>query len=292
MGVERLQKRDNSTVLNIRFRWFVHAAASLLLSLLAATAATAEAEKVIIPLIGAGKPDARDTSVTGWLTTPGGNGPFPAVILMHGCDGVHWGARGGGGLMQDYAGRYAAMGYVALVLDSFEARGVSSACNRPLTVSPERRAWDAFSAARWLAQTGLVDTDRIVLQGHSHGAVAVLVALKRGRPQTPEHFAAAIAWYPGCRWAAGGVNSPLLILIGGADEWTPARECRDFVARLTEAGESNNVQLVVFPGATHAFDAHGGYRVIFGHPITPSPTAAEQAWSQVQQFLQVRLGKM
>lgn len=47
-------------------------------------------DKVKISLLADGKPDQLDTAVTGYLFRPQGDGPFPAVILMHGCDGLEW----------------------------------------------------------------------------------------------------------------------------------------------------------------------------------------------------------
>jgi len=249
--------------------------------------AHADGDKVTIPLIAEGKPDAADSAVTGYLFRPSGPGPFPAVILLHGCDGTEWDVprRIGPPLLRTYVERFVDLGYVALVLDSFGPRGIREACNRPLTVTPARRAWDAFSAARYLVGTGFVDPDRLVLEGHSHGAVVVLVAMEQGRWHLPEHFAAGIAWYPGCGWTKGGVTGPILILIGDADEWTRADVCRRFVERLGASGQADQVVLKIYPGATHGFDAPGGARIFAGHPISPDPALAADAWAQVLGFL-------
>lgn len=267
--------------------------ALLVLMLLSAAASScAGAERVTIPLIADGKPEATDRAVTGYLFRPSGPGRFPAVILMHGCDGVNWHipGRGGWSLLEEYADRFVGLGYAALVLDSFEPRGVEQACNRPLTVSPERRAWDALSAARYLIGTGFVDPDRLVIEGHSHGAVVVLVAMEQGRSHLPEHFAAGIAWYPGCTWTKGGVTGPILILIGEADEWTRADACRRFADRVVAGGQGNDIVLKIYPGAGHAFDAQGRPRSVAGHPITPDPKAAADAWTQIVKFLRRHIG--
>ncbi len=47
-------------------------------------------DKIDIPLLPDGKPDPADTNVAGYLFKPAGVGPFPATILMHGCDGLEW----------------------------------------------------------------------------------------------------------------------------------------------------------------------------------------------------------
>jgi poly(3-hydroxybutyrate) depolymerase len=83
---------------------------------------------VDIPLIEEGKPEPSDRSVTGYLFTPAGAGPFPAVVIMHGCDGLGWlrPTRASWTLFKGYAQRYVAHGYAALVLDSFEPRGIAT----------------------------------------------------------------------------------------------------------------------------------------------------------------------
>jgi poly(3-hydroxybutyrate) depolymerase len=87
-------------------------------------------DTVSIPLIAEGKPDAADSAVTGYLFMPEGGGPFPAVVIMHGCNGLDWliSGRPGWVLAKRYAARYVAHGYAALILDSFEPRGVGNAC--------------------------------------------------------------------------------------------------------------------------------------------------------------------
>ncbi len=152
---------------------------------------------VEVPLIEHGKPDPRDSAVTGYLFTPAGAGPFPAVVIMHGCDGLGWlrPARSSWTLFKSDAQRYVAHGYVALVLDSFEPRRIAQACGAPMTVSPTRRAWDALSAARYLGTRADIDLRHLVLQGDSHGGLRVLWTLRQGA-SSPSPFAAGIAFYP------------------------------------------------------------------------------------------------
>jgi hypothetical protein len=90
-------------------------------------------EKLTIPLLAEGKPDAADSAVTGYLFKPPGAGPFATVILLHGCDGLEWKRplRAGWRLLAGYAERYLAHGYAALVLDSFQPRGVDNDLRGP-----------------------------------------------------------------------------------------------------------------------------------------------------------------
>jgi dienelactone hydrolase len=57
-------------------------------------------------------------TLTGKLTKPQGDGPFPAVVLMHGCTGI-------GKHQEDWAARFASWGYVALQVDSLGPRGLA-----------------------------------------------------------------------------------------------------------------------------------------------------------------------
>src|SRR5512140_1480438 len=61
-------------------------------------------------------------NLTGRLKNPGGVGPFPAVVLLHGCGGISQ--------RRDHrwAERLTGWGYVTLQVDSFGLRGLSSVC--------------------------------------------------------------------------------------------------------------------------------------------------------------------
>ena len=64
-------------------------------------------------------------TINATLYRPFGPGPFPAVVLLHGCAGVldkHTG----------WARQLSEWGYAALIVDSFSTGG-SSVCARPMT---------------------------------------------------------------------------------------------------------------------------------------------------------------
>jgi dienelactone hydrolase len=248
-------------------------------------------QRVSIPLVAEGKPDARDSAVAGYLFMPEGSGKFPAVVLIHGCNGYDWQVRGQPGwtLAKAYARRYVAHGYAALVLDSFEPRGIYNACGQPMRLGPTRRAWDALSAARWLGTLSTIDHDRLVLQGDSHGGWTVLVTLQAGLWHLPEHFAAGIALYPYC-YDVGGFSAPLLILIGGADDWTPAWRCQQMVETLHRAGKDGAVELKIFPGAYHAYDFPVPARTnALGHFMRYDAAATAASWQAIDAFLAAHL---
>lgn len=210
------------------------------------------------------------TPIRAELVRPAGEGPHPAVVLLHGCGGLYRSSGPHAGELvprhADWAARLSAAGYVVLLPDSFGPRGVREICtlkDRPVRSSRERPR-DAYGALRWLQQQPFVAPDRIALMGWSNGGGTVLQSISRGfaaRPPLPQgDFRAAIAFYPGCgdpqRRAAAGrwrPSVPLLILQGEADDWTPAAPCRHLAEAAAERGDPVTLQL--YPGAYHDFDA-------------------------------------
>ena len=193
---------------------------------------------------------------------PDGAGPFPAIVMMHGCSGM-W-LRDGVTPTANYrswAEHFQSHGYVAMLLDSFGSRGEREICtqkNRKISEARERPQ-DAYAALRWLAARKEVDATHIHLMGWSNGAMAVLQALRADAPDRPAGkepgFRSAVALYPGCRRlgnAAWSARVPTLILIGRADDQASAATCQQMVAGAR--GRSARVEIHVYPNAHHDFD--------------------------------------
>ena len=98
-------------------------------------------------------------------------------------------------------------------------------------------------------------------------------------------FRAAVALYPYCE-IPEPINTPTLVLIGSADQWTSADECARFVDRLPPPHE---MTLRVFAGADHVFDHPGMNIVELGKINRYHPEAAEQAIRMAREFLRERL---
>jgi len=223
-------------------------------------------------------------SIRGSLAKPDGPGPFPAVILMHGCDGLspmslrraqHW------------AHFYRRLGYVTLITDSFTPRGWYGCRNRDpkSRITVTHRVVDAYSALAFLAAQPFVDKDRVVLEGMSHGGTSVLNALAVDDP-TGQHgkFAAGIAFYPRCVYFLDLVKlqAPLLVLVGDQDGTTPAEPCHP-PAHVQAPFE---YRLKVYAGATHAYDVDSpGGRYFQGDYREFHPQATADSATQIQQFL-------
>jgi len=229
------------------------AACVLVLTLLIRPAASAGGyESVSIPI--------SEGTLTGVFYRPAGPGPFPAVIALHGCGGL-WREQGMLSIRHtDWGERLAAAGYAVLMPDSYGSRGLGSQCGvKDLTVRAGReRVADATAARIWLQQRTDIRPAQISLIGWSGGGSTVLAAIRKdrspadGRPD----FKRAVAFYPACRVQSESpsfaVRLPLLLLIGDADDWTPAAPCSYLVKAARARGEP--AELVLYPGVLHDFD--------------------------------------
>ncbi len=232
-------------------------AVTALASCLFVSAVRAEGDVVSFPVTSY----AGDTiSLRAKLNVPEGDGPFPAVILLHGCEGLHPNGSWDDAYPFAAAGYdprpFLSWGYVTLIIDSFGPRGIDDACHgrNGFVAPPATRARDAHAGKDFLAGLSIVDGSRIGVVGYSHGGNTVLKAITNEslhEPVRPDPFAAAVAYYPGCPFQLRRVDAPLLILIGDADVWTRSPYCE----AMELVGESDHdYQLVIYPGATHAFD--------------------------------------
>jgi len=260
------------------------AAIALVLFLMPAAGA-ARAEEMAVPV----EQDGRSITLAGSFDKPAGAGPFPAVILLHGCGGPNSMRR----RAQSWAELLHGEGYATLILDSFTARGQSSICHNPRLVPEPERARDVYAAAYALAARDDVRPDRIAAMGFSHGGGTVVTADAGGAPQlaalrerlaTRGRLAAIIALYPGCHVAADQpFAAPLLILIGAKDDWTPAARCQPLATPPQASGTPVRVQ--VYPDAYHDFDAEGTESNAFGHRASYNAAAAAAARQEVIGFL-------
>src|SRR5437867_5769139 len=242
--------------------------------------------------------------VEGRLVKPKGTGPFPALVLLHGCQGV---------LPQAHAwARWLGeRGYVAFVVDSFGPRKEPADCkddpkDGKASGPSTARFDDAIGALRYLQAQPFVIPDRVASFGWSQGGLFAMSVINgptleraraRGVALPRAGYAAAIAMYPGgCRdYAKELVIRPLLLLIAGADNWTPPQYCREMTAAMKARGA--DVTLVEYPGAYHYFDTAGQKKEVlkdieqpytpgtFGVTVAYDPAAAADASRRLEDFL-------
>jgi dienelactone hydrolase len=195
--------------------------------------------------------------LSGLMFKPAGPGPFPAVVMLHGCSGMFTNSGYPTVSFRTWAELFAQNGYVAVLTDSFNPRGYRSICDlqkRPILESRER-AEDAYATREWLATQPFVRPERIGLIGWSNGAGGTLWGMRESQPY--RGFRSAVAFYPGCRTLSRAKAqykpyAPLLILSGEADDWTPAAPCVEMTHNARAIGAP--MEIVTYPGAHHAFD--------------------------------------
>ncbi|QAU33225.1 acyltransferase family protein [Janthinobacterium sp. 17J80-10] len=189
---------------------------------------------------------------------PAGQGPFPALVLLPDCGGRI------GDRMRKRVEAGLAQGYAVMVLDSM--RGHLTNCVAPLKVSMARRLKDAYDALDYLSKVPQVDPQRITVAGFSQGGtIALMLASKKSSdPYTAQQrYAASVAWYPLCYMSARyakreldflrpDIDTPLLLLMGGEDSYTPAYDCVPHLQELQAGGAP--VEWYVFPQAVHGWD--------------------------------------
>ena len=239
-----------------------------------------------------------DILVTGVLTKPPGDGPFPSVVLLHTCGGLT------GHVAKDWPDFLAAHGYIALAVDSFGSRGLGPCPNalvppRPGTKTFISRAMisDAHGALGWLEGQDFARGRTKAVMGFSRGGMAIHFSLLRSyaRARREKAFDAAIVLYGPCAVRGGAVTMPrldrsplpLLEIIGARDERI-LRECRNLLP------DGPSMELHVLPDAHHNFDnpvhrvprySTGGSAMLF------SAEATETSRDLVKRFLAKRLSR-
>jgi len=227
--------------------------------------------------------------VQGYVQKPSGEGPFPAVIALHGCAGMGnlFNPRLDGNFWPDLLTSW---GYAVLLVDSFSLRGVDDTCNRDASYF---RVQDAYGALLYFSKQPYVDKTRIALLGFSAGGIATIVAVRERVARMFDlplalEYRAGIAFYP-CFGSSLDSTKPLLILNGEADDWSRDTVCRGMM-NLRPANASS-VRLITFPSAFHDFDRPSMYpgRMAFGHWLEYNADAAKQAAEEVRKFLMQNL---
>ena len=182
----------------------------------------------------------------------------PAVVILHGSGG-DWSGRNTN--MAMFLARH---GIAGLGIDTFGARNLRSTdayLERLRKVPIWTQMADALSALKELQSHPYIDTDKIGVTGFSLGAGSALYmmfepVIEATLGKNGPRFSAYAMFYGGCMVDFDDFRvegSPLLIMMGEADESMSIPACEKFRDRLTSMGVS--VDLIVYPGAGHAWDA-------------------------------------
>jgi carboxymethylenebutenolidase len=251
------------------------------------------------------------TTLVGYLYKPAAKPAprVPAVVMMHGRAGAYSDRADGVydastlSLRHKAWGReWAKAGYLAVLVDGFGPRGYPRGFPRfSYERRPEElnevtiRPLDAYGALAYLRSRSDVIPDRIGLQGWSNGGSAAIAAISAdapgiASPAAATGFRAALAFYPGCGLKGRFENEPFrpyaptLILHGTADEEISYKRCAALVDKTRENG--GNVEIKIYPGATHSFDSPSRKR----RSVDANAAATEDALERSLQFFARHLG--
>ena len=218
-----------------------------------------------------------DETASGFLATPAGKGPFPAVVVIQEWWGLNdW--------VKDQARALAKEGYVALAPDLYRGKVTASpeeAHQLMMGAPPDRVLRDLRAAYASLQSRSDVTKGRIGSVGWCFGGRYSL-ELATKEPT----LAAAVAYYgapPTDPASIAAIKAPVLGNFGGDDKGPSPDQVKAFEAAMKKAGKSVDVK--IYPGAPHAFanvnNPWGGYR----------EAAAQDAWARTTAFLASNLKK-
>jgi carboxymethylenebutenolidase len=216
-------------------------------------------------------------NASGFVATPEGKGPFPAVVVIQEWWGLNdW--------VKDQARALAKEGYVALAPDLYRGKVTKSqeeAHQLMMGAPPDRVERDLRAAYAYLQGRKDVKKDRVGSIGWCFGGHWSL-ELATKEPT----LAATVAYYgapPTDPAAIAAIKAPVLGNYGGDDKGPSPDQVRAFESAMKKAGKPIDVK--IYDGAPHAFanpdNPWGGYR----------EAAARDAWSRSTAFLAANLKK-
>jgi len=229
-----------------------------------------QAETIQLQVAGA-------TAMAAYVARPGSAGPHPGLMLFQEAFGVNPHIR-------NVAGRFAALGYVAIAPELFHrtASGFEGDYKNFPSVLPHTKALtnqgteaDVRAAYDWLQSNSAVKPGSIACVGFCMGGRVSFLA------NSILPLRAAVSFYgggiaPGLLDRASKLHAPALLIWGGLDRHITA-EHRKAVTDALTAHQKPYVN-VEFSRADHGFfcDERAAYE----------PNAARQAWALTLEFLQ------
>lgn len=217
--------------------------------------------------------------VTGYLSTPEGNGPFPGVILIH----EWWGLNDD---IKSIADRFAQEGYAALAVDLYDGESTTERERAGELAGAVRGDVDgAFvnleSALAYLKDQPGVDTSRLASVGWCFGGGWAYQMARNGLD-----IGASVMYYgqfdPEDDFAM--MKADILGHFGEEDAAIAVDSVREFQAALETTNGMHEVY--IYPNVGHGFANQRG-----GDNLAYSEEAAETAWQRTMEFLTNRFNE-
>lgn len=212
-------------------------------------------------------------TVSAYLATPAGDGPFPALLLIHEWWGLNeW--------IKHNADEFARQGYVAMAVDLYRGRVAASSdeAHELMRGLPEGRvARDLRSAFGFLSQDLRVNATKIGCIGWCMGGGYALMAA-----MTLPELAAAVVCYGRLVFEEEEIKKigcPVLGIFGEKDRGIPAASVKIFERQAQKL--NRDVRVTVYPEVGHAFmnPNNAGFNA----------EVAAEAWRRIYAFLNAKL---
>lgn len=202
-------------------------------------------------------------SVSNKVFKPQGDGPFPAVVLIHTAGGL------ANEHIKVHAQNFLAKGYVVLIQDSLGPRRISVVKSSTPEVHPPIGVKDAYQAWSFLSKQSYVDKERIYQMGTSWGGFVASSLGSNGiaeASQAKGRFRASVGLYSTCqlgpfdpyRYVFPDTDRPVLLLLAGADQELLHKGQGDCFKELDDMKSKGlPIQFHVYEGIGHAWDKKG-----------------------------------
>ncbi|SRR6266496_1327087 len=217
-----------------------------------------------------------DDTVQAILYTPPGNGPFPALVVVHEWWGLNdW--------VKEQASKLSDEGYVTLAIDLYRGKVATTsdlAHELMRGVPDDRASRDLHSAFEYLKAQPDVSKNKIGAIGWCMGGgYALDIALQEPTLAADVIHYGSLADDPD---DLKKIHAPVLGLFGGQDRGITPSDVHKFEQQMKKLGKS--VEVHIYSDAGHAFENPNntmGYR----------KDDAEDAWKRTVAFLAITLKK-
>jgi len=241
----------------------------------------------LAPGAGAAEPRAVETSmvefrgghgpIKGFLARPKGEGPFPAIVVVHEWWGLsEW--------IKENAKRLAEQGYVALAPDLYQGKVTMD----PGEAHELMRALDDSEAVGDLkGAVAHLKTLPSVAKDQKMGTIGWCMGGKLARllSQSSESIGPTVICYGSVATEADQIaklqGKPVLGIFGATDRGIPVSKVQEFGKLLQAKSNGNPVTIRIFEGAGHGFMRPRG-------PQFKADEAAE-AWKEINSFFAANL---